>query len=934
MYHNNIKVQEGIKDMVSKIKQLLAGNSENHLMPFFWQHGEDEETLREYMKAIDESGCKALCVESRPHPDFCGEKWWKDMDIILEEARNRDMKVWILDDSHFPTGYANGAVKNAPLEQHRQSICAGRVDFAGQEKTVEIDVYGNFPPEFHPNAIERFLLPHQLKDASHFEDECILAVVAVNHETKEERILELPKPGGKLLWKKPEGEWTVWITGLSRNFGPHREYINMMDPASCRLLIDAVYEPHWAHYKEDFGKTIAGFFSDEPELGNGHIFTDENQLGTDQDLPFSETLPAKLEERLGREWAQKMYLLWDNEADAAKKAYVRYAYMDIVTRQVREAFSRQVGGWCRSHGVKYIGHVIEDGNAHGRTATSLGHYFRGMDGQDMSGIDDIGGQVFPQGEEEPKTGVFGKPRDGEFYHYMLGVLGASAAAIEPGKKGDAMCEIFGNYGWAEGVRLEKYLADHFMVRGINNFVPHAFDPAPFPDMDCPPHFYAHGQNPQYRHFGALMRYMNRVTTLISGGRRRALVAVLYHGEAEWAGKAMLTQKPARRLCEAQIGFDCIPTDVFAEPERYKTGIGSTLRVNTQEYKALVIPYAEYVTEALALSVAELKKQGCPVFFVDGMPKGICDCNEDAKERELLSGLSTGAQTVPLEELVFALSRLGLPEIKFEPKNTYLRALHYQGECGLYYFVNEAAQTYRGRVTVPERGSCYVYDAWENKCYTIETQECSQGTELFVTLEPEKSLIVLFDKTEEGVLGRPLVCAGEGIEITRWKRSVCASLSYPKFGEEKEVELPDQLAREQPDFSGFVRYESSFFVRYGKRKEETAESAKAAQKREDTEPLSVDLEDGGGLLLELTEAWEGVELFVNGRSAGIQIAKPYRYDLTEYIQEGVNSFVIEVATTLERKCYEMTKDEPRMKMRGLAEPVCGSGITGRAAVYVR
>lgn len=274
----------------------------------------------------------------------------------------------------------------------------------------------------------------------------------------------------------------------------------------------------------------------------------------------------------------------------------------------------------------------------------------------MSGIDDIGGQVFPQGEEEPKTGVFGKPRDGEFYHYMLGALGASAAAIEPGKKGDAMCEIFGNYGWAEGVRLEKYLADHFMVRGINNFVPHAFDPAPFPDMDCPPHFYAHGQNPQYRHFGALMRYMNRVTALISGGRRRALVAVLYHGEAEWAGKAMLTQKPARRLCEAQIGFDCIPTDVFAEPEHYKTEIGSTLRVNTQEYKALVIPYAEYVTEALALSVAELEKQ-----------------------------------------------------------------------------------------------------------------ECSQGTELFVTLEPEKSLIVLFDKAEEGVLGRPLVCAGEGMEITRWKR---------------------------------------------------------------------------------------------------------------------------------------------------------------------
>ena len=84
-----------------------------------------------------------------------------------------------------------------------------------------------------------------------------------------------------------------------------------------------------------------------------------------------------------------------------------------------------------------------------------------------------------EGEDEPCTGTLGMPRDGEFYHYMLGSLAASAAAIEPDKHGNSMCEIFGNYGWAEGVQLEKYLADHFMVRGINHFVPHAFSPAPF-----------------------------------------------------------------------------------------------------------------------------------------------------------------------------------------------------------------------------------------------------------------------------------------------------------------------------------------------------------------------------------------------------------------------------------------------------------------------
>lgn len=55
-----------------------------------------------------------------------------------------------------------------------------------------------------------------------------------------------------------------------------------------------------------------------------------------------------------------------------------------------------------------------------------------------------------------------------------------------------MCELFGAYGWSEGNRLCKWLADYMLVRGVNHFVPHAFDAAPFPDADCPPHFYAHG----------------------------------------------------------------------------------------------------------------------------------------------------------------------------------------------------------------------------------------------------------------------------------------------------------------------------------------------------------------------------------------------------------------------------------------------------------
>lgn len=76
----------------------------------------------------------------------------------------------------------------------------------------------------------------------------------------------------------------------------------------------------------------------------------------------------------------------------------------------------------------------------------------------------------------------------------------------------------------------------------------------------------------------------------------------------------------------------------------------------------------------------------------------------------------------------------------------------------------------------------------------------------------------------------------------------------------------------------------------------------------------------------------MEVFVNGRSAGIQIVPPFCYDLTPLAKPGRNEIAVEVATTLERYCYGLTKDDPRMKMRGLAAPTCGSGITGRASVF--
>ncbi|MDY4221008.1 MAG: hypothetical protein SOX71_00690 [Candidatus Faecousia sp.] len=93
-----------------------------HIMPFLWVHGEDEATYRKMVGVIYDANLRAFCVEARPHDGFCQEPWWRDMDIILDEAEKRGMKVWILDDKHFPTGFAAGAAEKAPLELRRQGL--------------------------------------------------------------------------------------------------------------------------------------------------------------------------------------------------------------------------------------------------------------------------------------------------------------------------------------------------------------------------------------------------------------------------------------------------------------------------------------------------------------------------------------------------------------------------------------------------------------------------------------------------------------------------------------------------------------------------------------------------------------------------------------------------------------------------------------------
>jgi hypothetical protein len=86
-------------------------------------------------------------------------------------------------------------------------------------------------------------------------------------------------------------------------------------------------------------------------------------------------------------------------------------------------------------------------------------------------------------------------------------------------------------------------------------------------------------------------------------------------------------------------------------------------------------------------------------------------------------------------------------------------------------------------------------------------------------------------------------------------------------------------------------------------------------------------------LAIEDAFEGVEVFINGESVGIQIAPPFIFDISGQLKEGINKIRIEVATTLERERYfaageqddlfgRMAKDRPPvLEPSGIIGNVC-------------
>lgn len=819
--------------MDTKLFDILNGKCENYLLPFFWQHGDHTDKLPEQIQTIYDSGCRAFCVESRPHPDFAGEGWWRDMDIILAEAKKRGMKVWLLDDDKFPTGHAAGLIASKYPDLRQWNVAERHIDICGPMKdgAVLASATGH----------EHILLGAFAYRRRHDHDEiCELEAIDLTANIKD----------GCLYWDVPEGLWRIFFYYKTRQ-GIMKDYIDMTRAESVHALIEAVYETHYERYKEYFGNTFAGFFSDEPCFGN------EFRYGVPKlgfvgkrgfRLPWNDDLIEIMRNKLGYDPIPHLNLLWFEDGQNGDfQSEFRYAYMDAITDMYSHCFNKQLADWCADHGVMYIGHVIEEA----ATAVGAGHFFKSTRWQHMSGIDVVLHSVMPGMDNisHSSSGAAGFLTS-DFSHYALAKLGASLAHIEPRTKGRAMCEALGAYGWAEDTTVMKYILDHFMVRGINHFVPHAFD-SKFPDPDCPPHFGIEGKDPSFDGFTALMGYTNKVCHLLYNTKHIAKTAIFYPYENDWASRfdnAMTIEKVAVPLYDAHIDFDIVPHDYLGADKIS----GGKLCLGEEQFECLVIPYADHISADVAKTLREMQAKGLTLIFVNDKPENV----------------EIEGKIIALESLAEELTAMGMGDVVFESGFDKVRVYHCQRDGNdIFMFANEERFAVNTTVKLPCRGKYAKLDIANDLICggTTETGEVA------LVLEPSQSLFFVFGDCE-GLPNEPTLV--KSVAVT--PEFDLALADYEDLNHFVDAGHFDHFfnvsgADFKPTFSGKMRY-----------------------------TFKIDAEKGKRIILDLGRVGTNAKLSLNGVDLGVRFTAPYIFDVTDVIREGENDVIVTVGNTLAQK----------------------------------
>jgi hypothetical protein len=586
---------------------------------------------------------------------------------FVAEARQRSMRVWIVDDAGYPSGFAGGKFTREKPELRMQAL----------EIAQKIPVVGGA-------ALHRELPPETVSAAAVDQDGAAIP---------------LALRGNTLDWTAPAGNWTVLIADHEFRTSPTRSDTNTqrvkdtsqsledyLDPAATEQYLRFTHEQYKQNVGDEFGKTIMGFRGDEPDYSVSG-------------LPWTPKFFERFREIKGYDVQPYVALFAQTPSRddpgpglaihlTPEQIRIRGDYYDVFSQMFAAGFFKPQADWCAANHLEYQVHLNHEERQMELTR-SEGSFFRDMRSVQVPGIDAIWHQIW-------RDTVSDFPR-----------LAGSAAHVYG--KPRAFTESFAAYRPVPDVEMVRYILNEQFVRGVN-LIETMYFPATSAGPKPPPSYMGQPGFPE------LLTYVRRMSYLMAMGRPDASVALFLPSSSMWLGNdasdtAFVSTE--RLLSEHQIDFDIVDEDALARDLKALPGSFETLSGN--RYRTVILPAPFVISEEVLGRLKTFALGGGKVVFLGGLPQLISHRTIRDATAATPADFSWATvvdaqlpptptppgnppteplqpQTVPSEVLAALHDAVIAPEVRLDAPDTALRVMKRRwNDADVYLFFNEGPQ---------------------------------------------------------------------------------------------------------------------------------------------------------------------------------------------------------------------------------------------------
>ena len=704
------------------------------IQPFASWNGPDPQEVRaRIVRDFDRLAQNGIFVVNlspgRGEPKYLSPAHMDQVKFTVQEAAKRNMRLWLQDESDYPSGFAGGNISRLYPQLAMQGIVA------------DIRVH---------------VVPGQTLTMPAPSDTLAIFATKTSQDGKIQGVIPIPVPAnGQLTWivpaqgstpNEPRLTWEVvfvrhiYISSPTRNF--NREdgtrakdalypLIDYLDPEATRAFLKITHETYRQAVGDQFGRIVLGFFGDEPDYSSS--------------IPWTPRLLDEFQARKGYDLKPYIpsFFLGRAAEPSEESRRARADYYDVWSAIFQNSFFGEQAAWCRKYNVEYLVHLN-----HEETMIALerseGDYFRDNREVQVPGIDNLS-QLVPAAVHTP---------DGSWnINNNFPKLASSAA------------HLFGRpQVWSEeggGVGIDgKFEMDFQLARGVNALeirVPvlrAGGDPSlPAAPLAIPP------QAPM------LAWYANRAGYLMAIGRPAAQVGLYHPGNSIWMGDQEAdrsTTKLGWQLLEHQVDWDYFDEQSLSSVAAIENG--GFRNLSGQVYKAIVFPSMTVITRAGLERLRAFVKAGGTAIFVGKTPALIVDKTflnaKDAPDLSFATLLEPSGEITPR-----VLAALPKPDVKLDsdfPRLTYTHKSWQDAE--LYFFFNESKQAESRMATVAGRGQAQAWDLATGEIHPLSAASAESGAVRFpLVLGPYETKVVVVGPLPAGVAApEPSFASGQSL----------------------------------------------------------------------------------------------------------------------------------------------------------------------------